>query len=300
MAAVPLLLGLVALSIVSMDLALAIVWNRRARYTWSRTCVVFTATLLGAVVVFALDQYSYLAFTGTVQKILHAVWEILLVLDSTFIIALLPFFCNWIIARPTGRLEKTLFFVAGGLYLSDSIFWIITRVSFTSMLQYLIWTLVVLYCIIVMFSEWKRIMDRSVRVMCLTMIIISFAMLPVSVLSMIFQTLRSISIPVVSLSYTIAILIFLFIAISHLDNSKEEKTDGERKGLSMESVEAYHITEREFEVILLIKKGLTNKEIASDLSISVNTVNNHIANIFSKTGVRSRIDLLNLLQEASW
>ena len=65
-------------------------------------------------------------------------------------------------------------------------------------------------------------------------------------------------------------------------------------------MEMYHITEREAEVVKLIKKGLTNKEIASELDISVNTVNNHIANIFAKTEVRSRIDLLNLLQEASW
>ena len=47
----------------------------------------------------------------------------------------------------------------------------------------------------------------------------------------------------------------------------------------------------------LIKQGKTAKEIASDLDISVNTVNNHIANIYSKTEVRSRIDLLNLFQE---
>ena len=42
------------------------------------------------------------------------------------------------------------------------------------------------------------------------------------------------------------------------------------------------------------------KEIASALSLSVNTVNNHIANIFSKTGVRSRIDLLNLIHKSLW
>ena len=74
-----------------------------------------------------------------------------------------------------------------------------------------------------------------------------------------------------------------------------------KKGISFEDIQSeFHITEREFEVILQIKNGLTNKEIAYNLNISVNTVNNHIANIFSKTGVRSRIDLLNLLQEASW
>ena len=300
MEAVPLLLSLIAIAIVSMDLALAIVWNRRARYTWSRTCVVFTATLLGAVVSFALDQYSYLAFDGTMQAVLHLVWEVLLVLDSTFILGIIPFFCNWVIARPTSRAEKSLAFIAGIFYLSDSIIWIITKASVCSLLQYAIWTLVVLYCILVMFSQWKTIMDRSVRAMCLTMIIISFAMLPIVVSSMLFPSLRGISISVVSLSYTIAILVFLFIAIAHLDNAAVSDS-GKKKGIAFEDVQnEFHITEREFEIILLIKKGQTNKEIAYNLNISVNTVNNHIANIFSKTGVRSRIDLLNLLQEASW
>ena len=300
MEAVPLLISLIALAIVSMDLALAIVWNRRARYTWSRTCVVFTATLLGAVVAFALDEYSYLAFDGTVQFVLHLVWEILLVLDSTFILTMIPFFCNWVIARPIGKGERALAFLAGALYLVDSIIWIATKDVLSSIFQYAIWTLVVLYCIIVMFSEWKRIMDTSVRTMCRTMVIISFAMLPIVVFSMIFPWLRGISISVVSLSYTIAILVFLFIAIAHLDASSDQDKPV-KEGISFEDVqERFHITEREYEVIALIKKGLTNKEIASELNISVNTVNNHIANIFAKTEVRSRIDLLNLLQEASW
>ena len=300
MEAVPLLLSLIALAIVSMDLALAIVWNRRARYTWSRTCVVFTATLLGAVVAFALDEYSYLAFDGAAQMVLHIVWEVLLVLDSTFILSMIPFFCNWIIARPTGSVEKSFAFIAGVLYLADSIAWIVTKASLCSLLQYAIWTLVVLYCILVMFSQWKTIMDKSVRTMCMTMIIISFAMLPIAVSSMLFPSLRGISISVVSLAYTIAILVFLFIAIARID-AVPVSENGEKKGISFEDIQdEFHITEREFEVILQIKKGLTNKEIAYNLNISVNTVNNHIANIFSKTGVRSRIDLLNLLQEASW
>ena len=299
MEAVPLLLSLIALAIVSMDLALAIVWNRRARYTWSRTCVVFTATLLGAVVAFALDQYSYLAFDGTAQAVLHLIWEVLLVLDSTFILGMIPFFCNWVVARPTGKGEKSLAFIAGILYLADSLVWIVTKAVVSSILQYVIWTLVVLYCIIVMISQWKTIADKSIRTMCLTMIIISFAMLPVAVSSMLFPSLRGISISLVSLSYTIAILVFLFIAIARLE-SQLEQSEG-KKGISFEDIQSeFHITEREFEVILQIKNGLTNKEIAYNLNISVNTVNNHIANIFSKTGVRSRIDLLNLLQEASW
>ena len=300
MEAVPLLLSLIALAIVSMDLALAIVWNRSARYTWSRTCVVFTATLLGAVVVFALDQYSYLAFSGQAQYVLHYVWEILLTADSAFILGMLPFFASWIIARPMAGYEKALAIILAALYVGDSIAWIIIPMQIFSMLQYAVWMVSVTYCIVIMSQARSSVEDKSVRTMCMTLVIISLAMLPVIILAMVFSHLRELSIPIVSLAYTIAILVFLFIAIARTTGRKEEETPENRELSFAKAMEMYHITEREAEVVKLIKKGLTNKEIASELDISVNTVNNHIANIFAKTEVRSRIDLLNLLQEASW
>lgn len=48
------------------------------------------------------------------------------------------------------------------------------------------------------------------------------------------------------------------------------------------------ITKREREVIALIAQGLSNKEIAARLSISENTVKNHVSNIFAKLGVGDR------------
>jgi DNA-binding NarL/FixJ family response regulator len=48
------------------------------------------------------------------------------------------------------------------------------------------------------------------------------------------------------------------------------------------------LTEREIEVLRLIGQGLSNKEIAGELFISVKTVKNHISNIFSKLHVCDR------------
>lgn len=53
------------------------------------------------------------------------------------------------------------------------------------------------------------------------------------------------------------------------------------------------ITNREIEVIKLIKQGLLNKEIAAALKISVNTVNNHIQHINQKTGTGNRAEIIN-------
>jgi DNA-binding CsgD family transcriptional regulator/pimeloyl-ACP methyl ester carboxylesterase len=50
------------------------------------------------------------------------------------------------------------------------------------------------------------------------------------------------------------------------------------------------LTEREQEVLRLVASGESNKEIAVALKRSVHTVERHVANIYSKTGVRGRAE----------
>jgi DNA-binding NarL/FixJ family response regulator len=52
------------------------------------------------------------------------------------------------------------------------------------------------------------------------------------------------------------------------------------------------VTGREREVIRLVGQGLSNKEIAYQLSISDSTVRHHMTNIFDKVGVANRQNLL--------
>jgi DNA-binding NarL/FixJ family response regulator len=52
------------------------------------------------------------------------------------------------------------------------------------------------------------------------------------------------------------------------------------------------LTEREREIIALIGQGLSNKDIADRLCISVITVRHHLTNIFDKLGVATRQKLL--------
>ena len=52
-------------------------------------------------------------------------------------------------------------------------------------------------------------------------------------------------------------------------------------------------SERETEIVELVALGLTNQEIAQALTISKRTVDNHVSNIFTKTGAKNRVALLN-------
>lgn len=50
------------------------------------------------------------------------------------------------------------------------------------------------------------------------------------------------------------------------------------------------LSEREREILQLVSQGKSNKEIAADLFISVNTVKVHVSNIYEKIGVASRTE----------
>ncbi|MFL6005852.1 MAG: HD domain-containing phosphohydrolase [Gaiellaceae bacterium] len=48
------------------------------------------------------------------------------------------------------------------------------------------------------------------------------------------------------------------------------------------------LTERELQVLLVLARGKSNQQIASDLRISAKTVDNHVQHVYEKAGVRSR------------
>ncbi|OHD53603.1 MAG: hypothetical protein A2Y33_06690 [Spirochaetes bacterium GWF1_51_8] len=60
----------------------------------------------------------------------------------------------------------------------------------------------------------------------------------------------------------------------------------------------YGITAREKDVIGLLLGGYAIKQIASELDCSFKTVNNHIYNVYRKTGVTSKMELLNCVKES--
>ena len=64
-----------------------------------------------------------------------------------------------------------------------------------------------------------------------------------------------------------------------------------KKALGQEEAEeAIPLSERELEVLRLVAKGLTNKEIAWVLKVKERTVVFHVSNILKKLGVASRVE----------
>ena len=60
------------------------------------------------------------------------------------------------------------------------------------------------------------------------------------------------------------------------------------------------ISEREMEVIVLVARGFSNRQVATQLHISEATVKRHLANIYEKIGVGSRGDAVRTALTEQW
>jgi two-component system response regulator NreC len=64
-------------------------------------------------------------------------------------------------------------------------------------------------------------------------------------------------------------------------------------------VESSHeaLTPRETDVLLLLARGYTNRQIASELNLSARTIEGYRASLVSKLGMKSRVELMNYVEE---
>ena len=89
------------------------------------------------------------------------------------------------------------------------------------------------------------------------------------------------------------------IAIDELGKAKEAETPARRFQDRFDAlVRRYGLTPREADVARLFVRGRSTSRIAEDLYISTGTVATHLRNVYHKTQVHSRQELLDLVEQA--
>lgn len=147
---------------------------------------------------------------------------------------------------------------------------------------------------------FDKVYKRGVNVLCI-IIIIPFAVgsvklvISTSLMKIHSMLERSMIYGFISF-YNISTALWAIKYSNLIEKSKSFGVDGGKTNY-LKFVESYKISKRESEVIQLICKGKSNKEIAAQLFISVDTVKDHNYKIYQKAGVKSRIQLVNLVNE---
>lgn len=147
--------------------------------------------------------------------------------------------------------------------------------------------------------------NNLIRQFLKMLIILTCIITPISILTNVLQYWHFSNIPIAysPIEYFLFNLSALIFVKKNLQQTPNIliKAEFEQKKISNEThffddfSNTYNLTQREIEITKLVSSGLSNQEIAENLFISANTVRNHIYNIYKKTGIKNRYELINLI-----
>jgi DNA-binding CsgD family transcriptional regulator len=96
------------------------------------------------------------------------------------------------------------------------------------------------------------------------------------------------------------VMTIVYVRTSIFESRKEYTkllyAEQNRQSVIDENCKSYHLTTRETEIVRLLAKGVPYKIIGANLSISEKTVAKHVSNIFSKTRVTNKVELIYKLE----
>jgi DNA-binding NarL/FixJ family response regulator len=93
----------------------------------------------------------------------------------------------------------------------------------------------------------------------------------------------------ISIEIIIAGIAVVFFFVGIFIHKKSYKNQGRSSSdINLKKVEQLGISPREYEVLVHISKGLSNKEIADTLFVSESTIKTHVSNLLAKLNAKRR------------
>lgn len=296
MSAIVLSLYTTAVAASCMALVLAISSHIRRPANWNTWCIVFQSCLIFTMVLGYMLQVTKLFISPETARVLYVVFRILQHLAIGFVSVVIPLLIAFILEKPWKPWLRALFYLAGILYflvgLASELGFM---VEIRDPVQTGLFVAVLVFCVVILWANLGKIEDMRTRNFLRAVNIVVVALIPSASLIYLYPVYADLGYPSYVIAFSVMLMVFFFIR-AHVEREILERGGS----TELEDLSKYRITERESEVVKYICKGMTNKEIAWELKISVNTVNNHVANIFEKMEVRSRIDLIRKVRGSLW
>lgn len=104
----------------------------------------------------------------------------------------------------------------------------------------------------------------------------------------------------ITIEIVIAVVAFVFFGIGVVLNKKslqQKKEIQPQTEIDSDKIEELEITNREYEVLQAVAKGLSNKEIAEKLFLSESTIKTHVSSLLSKLNAKRRTQAVQIAKE---
>ncbi len=133
--------------------------------------------------------------------------------------------------------------------------------------------------------------------------VLIFGLLIVSLL-LLFQLSRySLLMGNLSVEIIIAIIAIVFfivgVFLTKMNQAKSESSTGTVSEVVIDraKISSLGISQREYETLIQITKGLSNKEIAEVLFVSESTIKTHVSNLFLKLNAKRRTQAIQIAKD---
>lgn len=285
------------------------------RITWLKYYIVFLFLFGFLLLIRAIKLLSFLAIPLFLSNsIFNILYYFTLSVSMSLILYFIPAFLYRFLNLKWKVKENVLYLVLSVIFFVLSILGIILNFNFYIVAN-IIFYLLILYLLILGFINYKNIKDKMMKLIVKILGLITVFIYPIMVYQLI--TINKNSLDIGSIDITLVLfyiwwnlvmlgfLLWYFINIiknknmfvneSLNNNSNDLKNiENENNAIKKElKEEIINLTKREKQILSYLLSGKTNKEVALILDISLNTVNNHVANIYDKSGVKNRVELVN-------
>lgn len=295
-----LLYYLVSLVAGCVSIGLCLLIYRQYRKTLLRDYALFLCALALILAALLLTLYGELAGLSVGKHGVAVASNILDKLGAVVFLASAPFFFHRLLALPIALAQRAAYIAlagAAGLLAVLASTLPPGRLPFALPLTMMYG--MILYCLVLVGLNLHRVGDPTLRKVLRLFFFISLGFFPLMLTEILRERLPAplslydlfelFALP----SYFLVINVLSIVLCFRTLSQPPFLAGGQ---LTAHFVTRFGITAREGEIVQLLTAGRSYNEMADALFISYKTVDNHVQNIYQKTGVKNRLQLANLLQ----
>ncbi|TKZ25901.1 helix-turn-helix domain-containing protein, partial [Brachyspira catarrhinii] len=285
------------------------------RITWLKYYIIFLSIFGFLLLIRAVKLISFLAVPSFLSnEIFNTLYLFILSVSMSLILYFIPAFLYRFLELKWAVKENVEYLILSVIFFVLSILGILLHFNFY-IIANRIFYLSILYLFILGFLNYKNLKDSTIKFIVKILGLITIFIYPILVYQLIILNKNTFDIGSIDITLILfyiwwnlvmlGYLLWYFISIIKNKNSIIDKNLIENnsknieenkvinKSSSKKEEEQINLTKREREILFYLLSGKTNKEVAIILKISLNTVNNHVANIYDKSGVKNRVELVN-------
>lgn len=311
-----LILYLIAFIIGFSTIFYSIIYYIIERIAWLKYYIVFLSTFGFLLLIRAVKLLSFLTVPLFLSNsIFNILYFFALSISMALMLYFIPAFLYRFLKLKWKVKENIQYLILSVVFFVISILGIILNFNFYIVAN-IIFYISILYLFILGFLYYKNIKDDTIKFMVKILGLITIFIYPVLVYQLILLNKNTLDIGSIDITLVLFYIWWNLVMLGYLfwyfigiiknknmfidkesvdkDLKTNEKQEDTNKNISyIKKEEAINLTKREKEILSFLLAGKTNKEVALILDISLNTVNNHVANIYDKSGVKNRVELVN-------